>query len=531
MNETTRRVVHEQPVLFRPNMTEISSRQVVCGYARVSTENEEQEDSFERQVEHFTALIRAHSDWVFGGVYADHGITGTRAEARLKFMEMIEACRAGKINRILVKSVSRFARNTVDSLSYIRELKELGVSVYFENENIDTLTPGGEVLITILAAIAEQESRNMSTNIKWAFQKRFKNGDVIIGCNTLGYTKEDDHYVIVLKDAMTVQRIFREFVCGKTAKNIADGLNADGIKTIKGNQWYSSSVLNILGNEKYTGNALMGKTFKPDVLSKNRVKNEGQAPSYYIENSHPAIISEDMYKIAQSLRKTRKELRSSSKTGHGRYSAKYPLSGLLVCANCGSKFRRHKRSQKNGTKVPMWICIRHEKEAGVCDVTPIREDRVMKAYGHALERLTDDVSATLERIKHNAEDLMVRAHNDELARIEQEIAQYQDKIIGLFKAKREQTITAVDYQLQYEEFSKKVTELQDIKNEILRQDNEMKIEKHRLEDLINILENSAELDIKGSGLMTMLLEKVVVKTPTRLRFEFMCGEAIEENIE
>lgn len=531
MSEITRRVVHEQPVLYRPNMTELTARQVVCGYARVSTENEEQEDSFERQVDHFTAIIKSHPDWIFGGVYADHGITGTRAEARQQFMKMIETCRAGKINRILVKSVSRFARNTVDSLSYIRELKELGVSVYFENENIDTLTPGGEVLITILAAIAEQESRNMSTNIKWAFQKRFKNGDVIIGCNTLGYTKEEGHYVIVYKEAAVVQRIFREFVGGKTAKEIADGLNCDRIKTKKGNQWYASSILNVLGNEKYTGNALMGKTFKPDVLSKARVKNEGQAPSYYIENSHPAIISLDMFNIAQSMRKKRKELRSSSKTGRGRYSAKYPLSGLLVCANCGSKFRRHRRKQKNGTTVPTWICIRHENEKGSCSVTPIREDRIMKAYGKAIDRLTHDVSGALSRIKREAEELMTQTYNEELTQCETEIAQYQDKIISLFKAKRKQEITDVDYQLQYQQLSNKITELQENKSNIIKQDNQLKIEKSRLADLTDILENSTQVDIKGDGLMTMLLNKVVIKSPTRIAYEFACGETIEEEID
>ncbi len=176
-----RRVVREIPAASVFNIGDYTApKLVVAAYARVSTEKEEQEESFERQVEHYTTLINSKSEWVFGGIYADPGITGTRAEKRPDFMRMISDCRAGKINKILVKSISRFARNTVDALNFIRELKDMGISIYFENENIDTLTPGGEVLITILAAMAEQESRTMSTNIKWTYQKKFKNGEVVL---------------------------------------------------------------------------------------------------------------------------------------------------------------------------------------------------------------------------------------------------------------------------------------------------------------------------------------------------------------
>jgi DNA invertase Pin-like site-specific DNA recombinase len=222
MAVTTRRVVREIPraAILHVDAKEVL-RMVVVAYARVSTEKEEQEDSFERQVSYYTALINSKPEWKFGGIYADPGITGTRAEKRPDFLRMIEDCRAGKINKILVKSISRFARNTVDALNYIRELKELGISIYFENENIDTLTPGGEVLITILAAMAEQESRTMSTNIKWSYQKKFKNGEVILNTGLMmGYIntgRKDDEgkviYAINEEEAEIVRRICSFFFC------------------------------------------------------------------------------------------------------------------------------------------------------------------------------------------------------------------------------------------------------------------------------------------------------------------------------
>lgn len=212
---------------------------------------------------------------------------------------MIEDCRAGKIQKVLVKSISRFARNTVDALQYIRELKDLGISVYFESENIDTLTPGGEVLLTILAAMAEQESRTISSNIKWAWQRKFQKGDVILNTGLmLGYRKigKDDEghdvYEINEEEAEIVRRIYREFIAGYSITQIAKRLQADGVKTKLGKEnWRHNVIESILTNEKYTGNALLGKTFKPDVLTKYRQKNDGKkAPIYYVEGSHPAII-------------------------------------------------------------------------------------------------------------------------------------------------------------------------------------------------------------------------------------------------
>ena len=288
MATATRRVVRTMPQMFIDVADNQSERLQVAAYARVSTEKEEQEDSFERQVEHYKQLIYSKPEWQFVDVYADPGISGTRAEKRPDFLRMIEDCRAGKIKKVLVKSISRFARNTVDALQYIRELKDLGISVYFESENIDTLTPGGEVLLTILAAMAEQESRTISSNIKWAWQRKFQKGDIILNTGLmLGYRrvgKDDeghDVYEIKEEEAEIVRRIYREFIAGYSITQIAKRLQADGVKTKLGREsWRHNVIESILTNEKYTGNALLGKTFKPDVLTKYRQKNDGK-------NHHP----------------------------------------------------------------------------------------------------------------------------------------------------------------------------------------------------------------------------------------------------
>ena len=404
MATAARRVVRTIPQMFIETVDEKQNRLQVAAYARVSTEKEEQEDSFERQVEHYKQLIASKPEWEYVDIYADPGISGTRAEKRKDFMRMIEDCRAGKIQKILVKSISRFARNTVDALNYIRELKDLGISVYFESENIDTLTPGGEVLLTILAAMAEQESRTISSNIKWAYQRKFQNGDIVLNTGLmLGYRKvgkdDDGHdvYEIVEEETEIVRRIYREFIAGYSITQIGKRLKADGLKTKLGNgTWYHTTLESILTNEKYTGNALLGKTFKPDVLTKYRQKNDGKkAPIYYVEDTHPAIITQDMFELAKSEMEKRRGTKEQV-VGGGRFTSKYPFSGLIECGQCGGRLRRHVRTVGSGKKVPSWACatrIINGRQA--CDSHHINETVLEATYLAALRACLESLHARL----------------------------------------------------------------------------------------------------------------------------------------
>lgn len=523
------RVVIERPVLYRPNKTAVSEKENVTYYARVSTDSDEQEESYERQKEHFESKIKSNPRWNYVEGYADEGATGTRAETRKEFMRMIEDCRAGKINRILVKSISRFGRNTVDTLKYVRELRDLGISVFFETQNIDTMTAGGDVLITILAAMAEQESRTMSTNIKWAFQKRFKDGRVLINANMLGYKKDGDNYAIIEEEAEIVRRIFRQYIAGESAKQIAEMLNAEGKLTKVGSQWQTSSVQNILANEKYTGNALMGKTFKPDVLSPRRVLNEGQAPSYYMPNSHPAIISQEMFDMAQAEKKNRNELRSTAKTGKGKYSKKYVLSGLMVCAHCGGKFRRCGRKIANGENIPVWVCITHIQDKKKCEMKPLKEQEIYAAYERAIGKLLGDSSGIIEIIRQATEEGLKVEITEDLEAIRKELMEARKEVLELFKAKRDGEVTSEQYEYSYAEFSRKIIELEEREKEVNEQNLQSQLAQRRLKEAHELLTNTDanRIDV---DVMRKLVDVIKVNSKHEIEFQFKCGVDITETL-
>ncbi len=268
----------------------------VAAYCRVSTDNEEQATSYETQIEHYTEFINKNPEWELVRVYADDGISATSTKGREQFNAMIEDCKKGLIDMILTKSISRFARNTVDCLNYIRMLKEMNIPVFFEKESINTMDSKGEVLLTIMASLAQQESESLSQNVKIGVQYRFQQGKVMVNARRfLGYDKDDEgHLIINPEQAEIVKRIFREYLEGASCKKIAQGLQRDGIPNARGStKWHDNSIRLILGNEKYMGDALLQKTYTVDCLSKKRVKNSGIVPQYYVEDDHEAIISKE----------------------------------------------------------------------------------------------------------------------------------------------------------------------------------------------------------------------------------------------
>ncbi len=537
MAAMTRRTVREIPraVLMHIDTTELL-KEIVVAYARVSTEKEEQEDSFERQVSHYTTLIKSKPEWEFGGIYADPGITGTRAEKRPDFMRMIADCRAGKINKILVKSISRFARNTVDALNYIRELKELGISVYFESENIDTLTPGGEVLITILAAMAEQESRTMSTNIKWSYQKKFQNGDIILNTGLmLGYSKAEKRdsdgkvvYVINEAEAEVVRRIYREYLAGITVTRIARGLEEDGILTKLGKKrWQHSVIESILTNEKYTGNAILGKTYKADVLSKYRQKNTGQAPMYFAEGTHPAIIDQEMFDMAQAEMQRRKEEKVRA-VGRSRYSSKHPFSGLLICGECGHKLRRHTRRVGSGKVVPAFGCSnRIVNGRAVCDSHHINEDVLQRTYLAAISDMVEDASELMEAIRESAEMALEPENAAALAAVEQEIIDLQNEVLELHKAKQRMAVSAADYAAQIQEYKERLAELEEQQAQlhtIQTRYAEVAAWLATFEEHIT----SGEIMNADDGLIVKALVEEIIIGDSSMEIRFKCGASIEK---
>lgn len=306
----------------------------VSPVARVSTDSIEQGESFENQVITYERLIKSNPEYEFAGVYADQGISGT-SEKRPEFQRMMEDCGNGKIDLIITKSISRFARNTTIVLNYTRELKQLGIGVYFEKNNINTLSAEGELMMTVLASFAQEESRSISENNKWSIGKRFERGEGMINTTRfMGYDKDETGDLVINKvEAKIVRRIFEMYLSGEGCHRIAKILNDEGIKTITGSKWHSSTIKGMLINEKYKGDFHIQKYYTPEGKRNHTVKNNGEVKSFYVSENHPAIVSEEEWQQVQELMQYHKEQRNIQ--SGNKYQNRYPMSGMLICPHCG----------------------------------------------------------------------------------------------------------------------------------------------------------------------------------------------------
>lgn len=316
----------------------------MAAYCRVSTDQLEQLSSYEAQVSYYTNFINNHPDYELAGIYADEGISGTNTKKREQFNRMIEACKAGKIDVIITKSISRFARNTLECLNYVRMLRELGIGLIFEKENINILDSKGEVLLTILSSLAQDESRSISENSTWGIRRRFEQGKVIVNHNKfLGYDKDKNGILIIdEKQAKIVRRIYKDYLKGKGTNRIARELEEDEIKGWNGKvKWNESTIRKMLANEKYKGYALLQKTYTIDFLSKKRVKNNGEVPQYYVEESHPAIIDKEMWEAVQLETERRQLFSEKHKIQKVEPGFKNnPMAGKIICGSCSKPFGR-----------------------------------------------------------------------------------------------------------------------------------------------------------------------------------------------
>lgn len=372
-------------------------RKRMAAYCRVSTDQAEQLSSYEAQVNYYTTYINSHPDYECAGIYADEGISGTNTKKREQFNRMIEDCKAGKIDMIITKSISRFARNTLDCLNFVRLLKDLGIGVAFEKENINTLDSKGEVLLSILSSLAQDESRSISENSTWGIRRRFEQGKLHINhTKFLGYDKDGDgNLMINEKQAKIVRRIYKEFLDGKGANRIAKDLERDGILNWHGKaKWYEGSIRKLLTNEKYKGDALLQKTYTVDFLSKKRSDNNGQVPQYYVEDSHPAIIDKEMWEAVQ----IEMERRRNFALEYGIQKLEYatttnPFAGRVICGSCGQIFgRKVWNSTDERLKRIIWRCngkypVKGEKG---CESKHI-DDRVLyQAFINAFNALIEN---------------------------------------------------------------------------------------------------------------------------------------------
>ena len=426
-----------------PQMTERDLRKKhlrVAPYCRVSTDKEEQLSSYEAQIEYYTEKIDANPDWTMVRLYADEGITGTSAKKRKDFLQMIRDCERGKIDLVITKSVSRFCRNTLDGLNYVRRLKRHGVGVYFEKENVNTLFMDNEMILTFMMSQAQAESESLSGNVRWGHRKNFKDGKVYYHCKTfLGYRwGADGQPEIDPEQAAVVRRIFSRFLLGHSVRQITTDLMADGIKTATGKTvWHDSVVQKMLCNEKYIGDAILQKTYIADLFTREKRVNNGELPKYYVHDCHPAIIDRETFqKVQEELarRSSLKKTSSKAKTQLGKYCGKYVLSELLVCGECGSPYRRVIWTQK-GAKRVVWRCQnRLEHGRKICKQSPTLDegdihDAVISAMNELFRMQTakDAVKAGIAAVLAGEEQTM------SLPAVELQIRNLQERQLELFQ--------------------------------------------------------------------------------------------------
>lgn len=419
MSEALQPIVREIPATIgRRAMSTTRKTQTkrVAAYARVSTESEEQQSSYEAQVSHYTQFIQNRQDWQFVDVYSDEGISGTSTRKRDGFNRMIRDALDGKIDLIITKSVSRFARNTVDTLSTVRKLKERGVEVYFEKENIYTMDSKGELLITIMSSLAQEESRSISENVTWGQRKRFADGKVSMPYKQfLGYEKgEDGKPCIVPEQAKIVKMIYRLFVEGMMPSTIATHLTKQGIPTPAGKKkWQCTTVESILTNEKYKGDAILQKSFCVDFLTKKMKPNEGEVPKYYVENSHPAIIEPAAFDEVQVELARRRQAKYNGKGGC--------FSSRIICGECGSYFGRKVWHSTDEYRRVIWQCNHKYKGATVCHTPHVDEEDIKRAFVEAINQMISSKDVIIKQYKSIIKTL------SDISALEQEHAKQQSE--------------------------------------------------------------------------------------------------------
>ena len=372
-------------IQITPSMPQLQRKKRVAAYARVSMDSERLMHSLSAQVSYYSELIQKNPEWIYAGVYADEGITGTLKSKRNEFKRMLEDCENGKIDIILVKSISRFARNTVDLLDTVRHLKGLGIEVRFEKENINSLSSDGELMLSILASFAQEESRSISDNVKWGTRKRFEKGIPNGRTRVFGYRWADDILVVEPDEVEIVQRIYSEFLSGSSPRKIAKNLNADKITTINGCKWSDFNIRYILKNITYTGNMLMQKSFVYDPISKKRKQNIGELTQYFVENTHEPIIYKTIFDKVQNEFIIRSEKRKSV------------FAQKLKCGICGE---RYVRNTCGNPPYKLWVC-KTKKNCGcsVCGGVSIREEKLKEVSAEILGLKEFDDTAFIEQIK------------------------------------------------------------------------------------------------------------------------------------
>ncbi|ABZ82750.1 resolvase, n-terminal:recombinase, putative [Heliomicrobium modesticaldum Ice1] len=509
-----------------------------AAYCRVSTDQEEQLTSYEAQVAYYTDKIMSNPEWTLAGIFADEGITGTSVKKRTNFLRMIRLCRKGKIDIILTKSISRFARNTVDCLNYIRELKELGIAVIFENENINTMKADTEIIITMLAGFAQAQSESISQNVRWGKRQAFKSGKVSFQYSRIyGYERgENDKPRVVPEQAAVVRRIFQSYLAGSSVPDIKRMLEAEGIAAAGGKpQWSVGALQYMLRNEKYCGDALLQKTFVENCISKKTRKNNGELPKYLVQNHHEAIIDRTLFEKVQAeiARRAgkRKVSDKTSKTGQSKYSGRYALTELLICGNCGTPYKRVTWS-KRGKKKIVWRCIsRLDYGTKYCKSSPtVDEERLQAAVLKAINAMMSNRERLIGILKTNLKITLSEKSSGATNpyAIENRIRELQDSMMELV-AVAAKAGNAESYEDKFREISEEIKSLQKTLEQYQAEQNGPDKLARQMDDICKALEDAPfEITEYSNNIVRQFIDTIKVVNEDKLLFIFKGGITMEQ---
>ena len=489
----------------------------VAAYCRVSTDDDEQLGSFESQKLYYEQKIASNKDWVNAGIFADEAVTGTKTDKRSGFQEMIAHCHNGEIDMILTKSISRFARNTVDTLNYVRMLRDRNIAIFFEKENINTLDMNGELLLTIMSSLAQQEVESLSQNVKMGLQMKMKRGELIgfNGCYGYDYHTEDKSITVNEEEAEIVRMIYDMYLEGYGTTTIAKRLMELGIKNKKGEvSWHTHGVMGMIKNEKYKGDILLGKTFTTDPISKRRLANMGEENQYYLRDHHEPIVSREIWDKAEEIRMKRSRNKVVETTGNReRYTRQYSFSSMCECAYCGHKLTRRTRHSRSDYEKPVWQCMNATKNG--IDNCPnckavdeaILEGAFLDAFGLLAGNFDDVLDVVLSYVAESAD-------SDENIRKKQQI----DKDISSLESKKSRmtdmlidgTISKEVYEEKMVDFTRKLHKLSERKALLEDSICTQKDINRRMSELRDTLEKEQVLDEFDRVVFESIIDRVIV---------------------
>lgn len=506
------------------NLTE-QTKLRVAAYCRVSTDSDEQLESLDTQIKHYESYINANPEWEFAGLYYDEGITGTKKEKRPELLRMISDCENKKLDFIVTKSISRFARNTTDCLELVRKLLNLGIFIYFESENINTGSMESELMLSILSGLAESESVSISENNKWSIKRRFQNGTYKISYPPYGYDNVDGEMVINKSQAKIVRFIFAEILSGKGTHKIANELNRRKVPTKKGGRWTSTTIRGMVSNEKYTGDVIFQKTFTDERF--NRHNNNGEKDQYLIRNHHEAIISHEIFEAAQAVIAQRAREKGIEKR-EGKNQNSYPFSGKIICGNCGGTFKR--RIHASGKHRIAWCCTTHLTDIAECPVKYIPDSALEVAFVTMMNKLIFGHQTVLRPLLVSLRGITSDSSLKSIGELDKKLEDNTEQrkvLVGLLtKGYLEPAV----YNKGNNELLQEAERIQRQKESLLRF---MNSDRRSLSEVNAILQYATKATmLKGfdGELFTRFVERIHVYSRTEIGFELKCGITLKERL-